>query len=145
MVYPGKCDIILKIFIINLSNATGGQFSISEREMLNCLCCVVYYWACVDVLNWGTWRICISQSWHSVCRRLCTCEWVGDNQLQLYKKNYYSSNQRVHTFLLKSHYYNTPRKGRNGRKLLRRLKPTVGCNASKGRRITTQHTSSYMF
>jgi hypothetical protein len=41
--YPGKGDIISKIFIINLSNAIEGQFSVSERVMLNCLCCVVYY------------------------------------------------------------------------------------------------------
>jgi hypothetical protein len=29
---------------------------------------------------------------------------------------------------------NCVRKGRNGRKLLRRLKPTVGCNGSRRRR-----------
>jgi len=44
-----KSDIILKILIINLSNAKEGQFSVSERVMLNCLCCVVYYWAYVDI------------------------------------------------------------------------------------------------
>jgi hypothetical protein len=59
-------------------------------------------------------------------------QWVGETEedqgkdgLRTLKKNTDNGNKRVEK---------TVRKGRNGRKLLRRLKPTLGCNANKRRR-----------